>query len=80
MEISDQHHAPAALSLEDNLSNHWIVSWIGPRASIPFGRIDKAFAPKRVRTLERPLRGLINILSHWSRVMGGRLVWNGVIG
>jgi hypothetical protein len=80
MEMSGQNYAPAVLSLEDNLSSHWIVNWIGSRVSIPFWRIDKAFAPKRVRTLDRPARGLINILSHWSRVMGGRLVWNGVTG
>jgi hypothetical protein len=63
MEVSEQFHTLAALSMGKNLSNDCTGCWLGPRASLMFWRRQNCHACAEIQDPDHPAHSLVTKLT-----------------
>ena len=61
MWMTDQLHAPAALTPVNNPESHCIGGWMGPRAGVGVLEKKKFHIPAGIWASGRPVRGVVTI-------------------
>jgi len=62
MDISCQHHSPAALPPAKKLCTHSVVGYVGPSACLNVSK-KRYLTSAEIRTVDRPARSLFQY--HW---------------